>query len=589
MAKDWARRFYAIDQNFPDASKQASSKERWNKILELNPSLGEFSRTLPTEQEVLANRGGLIQSEFKKPYEAESYGEMEYSGAGEPGGPVTPAEPEFKFTVDTGKGCPGQLVVWHFIFSHFCTNLKFILPKNDPLIDIIQVNTGSYDYCYLFFPGAPAYHGMEFMLEATMVDPVTGKTGKVNSIMLKTQPAGTYGCPSLYVEFLFGSHIAGPSLVTKSILWDVSRDEVAQGVTDVNGDPVVFPCDPSDLTHFRNIVSGESVRFPTLGYTGSMQHAPYPIAPGSTLPIPVGYTLFYGDPPLVLEEWFWNGTPWHGSNHQWSMTVGYPAVICDFIVNGYENLLVVDNRPFSNAANKQYSVGLWVQEDVHDIVMMAEETQHWFRGLMYVCSHLAPCTAPYYPCSGSCKRCVSCGTGYQLDNDISISASIGNEPWFSGVTAELACSMIHANAFIITDQNLYGTTVRSTLTSDVFIYLAFCQIQFGDTPLLPGGSTPGCGSYPVHPAYIDRMLCGGSGVTFNTSVSKVFISVTGNDAGLVYDDAGFAKMNIDINNLSRNGTLETMIDDLLTTYPPIFSDGGWGISLGIYRGEYRVN
>lgn len=273
--KDWAKRFYAIDKNFPVASVTPSSKEGWNEILESTPELGEF--TGPATQETIdLNRDGLIQSEFEKPYDATSYPEMEYSAEGDPGQPpfyfgplpvpegggLSPNSPTLPSgpTGPTGGGggvfrpycraigqaCPGQMNKFKFKFSSECTNLVFTAPSITPDYVLEPIPGKNFKEAYVFFPDVPP--GTLFKFRATLVG-----SGPVDSDLYETLSPKDYKCPSLFGEFRI--EIDG---VTKCTVWDYTREKIAEQVPNGLGGFVVFPCLVSELTYWRSLVVSEN-------------------------------------------------------------------------------------------------------------------------------------------------------------------------------------------------------------------------------------------------------------------------------------------------------------------------------------------
>ena len=74
--KDYARKNYS-DMGYKDWTRNKTSKQVWNNVLENYPGTGEFSRVLNTTPLSRSIQRFIAQSEFKKPYKDASFVDME--------------------------------------------------------------------------------------------------------------------------------------------------------------------------------------------------------------------------------------------------------------------------------------------------------------------------------------------------------------------------------------------------------------------------------------------------------------------------------------------------------------------------------
>jgi hypothetical protein len=80
MAVDYFRKMYLENTTYPSKMRTVPEKYHWNKILQISPALSEFADdSLMRYKDAARRRYELFlkQSEFKKPYLASSYPEME--------------------------------------------------------------------------------------------------------------------------------------------------------------------------------------------------------------------------------------------------------------------------------------------------------------------------------------------------------------------------------------------------------------------------------------------------------------------------------------------------------------------------------
>lgn len=583
-SKDWAKRFYAINQNFPDAANQESNKERWNKILELNPSLGEFSRTLPTEQEIANNRDNIIQSEFKKPYQAESYEEMEYSAAGEGMRPAGLPEPEFSVEVEYGRGCAGQINTFHFIFSHYCTLLELVLPDPNPGIIIEQANAGSFEYCNIYFP--EPFYEEKFQFQATMIDPATGKTAKIKTDILKSPAADSRACPSLYGEFVV---VIGGN--NKCIVWDYRREEIAVDVPDGSGGTVTFPCDDSDLDYFRSLMEGETVKN-LLGTEIFKACYPINVLPAEfsppSLPIPVinpggfswtmtnDYYVHYEN--IAGSSFCSDGNPWYGSEKSYD----YDFVSCTAEIG--DQITTVATFPWSPmgfSADVAWGVES-IEDYLHRHINITEE-QYFIRAM-----------------SNASPGCTNIGCCYTHAKKSRITTGdIGNVNWFGAIgddaDGKCICDGGWAVSALLSDENTLRLKQGKGPLSDCFAFIAvfvivqtlFDKVTASGNQIQPPNTATESTDYYVKDCASPRDdVCVG---TQNSSKTfcEVFISTDGTDDGsLSYLDSGTVKTTLDLNNLTRNAAIEALVDSVIAANPPVYGANNLSMSYFQWRGSY---
>jgi hypothetical protein len=526
---DWSKKFYAINKTYKVSASTSSSKEQWNKILTLNPSLGEFSRTIPTLQEVEDNRDNIVQSEFKKPYtEKQDYNEMEYvsDGISPPAVPV----PEFSVTVD-GSACAGQVMLFHFSFSHFCMHLSIAMPSDSSQIIIEPLTPGSFEYCYIYFP--EPFYEQDYQFQATMIDQVTGIGGTALTPKATSPPEDSQKCPSLYGEFIVGESYPTPMCV----IWDYRREQIADNIKDDFGNIATFPCPVAILSNFRSIFHQETP-------IGLIKEAEY-VQPGTDPGWLVLWTI-YGCNLEVGEDKNFSGWSPEGPG----------------FISGH------------------FPYGVQLIDGYVDGLMM--RTQSWHE-------HRAFTRRTFTPSGGECHAC-----GYFFTDSISQSlanAMLGDTSIFTGVNGGAKC--VQMNSGFSGGDFFCNENTNRILWGEGKISDCFSLIRSGSFEVVKGLEHPADNSllctgsdarltipYFFYGNTQDSFIPAYT-VTSDVTSYQVFISTLGtNDGGLSYNDSGLVRTTIDMENLSRNDELSDMIRDI------IVSNGHYQISYKQWRGTY---
>ncbi len=306
--KDYSRRPYITEEGYPKAMRGRPAKANFNRVLEQDRSLGEFSSNKPSAERVRQARRVLAQSEFKKPYKDQDYDEMEHWADPPPGIRLDPWRGGGDFPVEIEEGptlegpakaifdiepvgyiCPGVLSRLDLRPTHRITGVELVF--SPPGTEMQRISANAINVL------VPESYGGGGLLRIRAYMQAGRKFNNLTGDSVGNHPIGEVSsgrCRRLYLEFSFYAVVYNPGTsayeaATKYTVFNLHTGTVASGVPNGSGGTVSFPCDDADLVYFRGKCQSVDVAN-TVSMTNPHDTTPsvHNIAPGLTECFPWG-------------------------------------------------------------------------------------------------------------------------------------------------------------------------------------------------------------------------------------------------------------------------------------------------------------
>jgi hypothetical protein len=273
---------------------QRPAKDKWNQTLEENPKLSEFKKSLPTQAEVNIFRPGLVQSEFKKPYQDQGYEEMEYADDPPPGISwkppgwptydlpptttiTTPGDPGtgeniiFHAFID-GKPCAGATTTIRIHATQRMTKVKIKWPSAGWSIKSIGPKSNPWSSAEVTLPESA--QGILLLDVYMIAGKIRGTSDASTDILDSTNAV----CPRLWISFTYGQQctfykpptyfeVDHSETFYQTTVWDLKNNRVANDIPDGLGGIVSMPCLPSALNYWLGIAKREVPLHKMMGWS----------------------------------------------------------------------------------------------------------------------------------------------------------------------------------------------------------------------------------------------------------------------------------------------------------------------------------